>query len=148
MSVEKKFPWKQIFVIAFLGVGVFIVVEIYKAWRAGVNDLKSLVLAPWTALKAGWSAASNAASTVAGNAAAAASLPSLTQAELAGANAQLAVSGDYQPGGTIYEQIAATQGQAAADAAAAAATKNAQTQLSQAQSDSSWFGFGNLWNYL
>jgi hypothetical protein len=50
----KKFPWKQIFVILVLGGGVFVLWEIYKAWRAGVSDIKSLILAPWTAAKKVW----------------------------------------------------------------------------------------------
>lgn len=50
----KKFPWKQLFVILVLGGGVFILWETYKAWRAGVSDIKSLILAPWTAAKKVW----------------------------------------------------------------------------------------------
>ena len=62
----KKFPWKQLFVILVLGGGVFILWEIYKAWRAGVSDLKSLILAPWTAAKKVWlSLASGVSSLVA-----------------------------------------------------------------------------------
>ena len=52
----KKFPWKNIFVIVFLGVGVFIVVEFYKVISAGEKDLASIFTAPWTAAKKVWSA--------------------------------------------------------------------------------------------
>jgi hypothetical protein len=148
----KKFPWKQIAVIAFLGVGVFIIVEIYKAWKAGTTALGDLIMAPWNALKAGWSTASSAigsaASSVTSGVSAAASLPSLTQTELQNAQAQGGTAASYQPGGTMYNIILATQGQAAADKAAAAAASNAAMEQQQAQADSSWWGFGNLYQYL
>lgn len=148
----KKLPWKQIFIIAGLGLAVFIVWEIYKAWRAGETAIGKLILAPWTALKAAWSAASSAvssaASSVASGVSAAASLPGLTQTELANAQAQGSNAASYQPGGTMYNIIASTQGQAAADRAATASANNAATELAQAQADSSWWGFGNLYQYL
>ena len=50
----KKLPWKQIFVIVFLGVGVFIVIEIFKVISAGEKDFMSIITAPWTALKKVW----------------------------------------------------------------------------------------------
>jgi hypothetical protein len=140
--------WKHLLTIAVLGIGVYVIWEMYKAYSAGKRALTDILLAPWTALKAAWSTASAAASTVASNAAAAASLPGLTQTELSNAQAQGSVAASYQPGGTMYNTILATQGQAAADAAAAAAAQNAATQLQQAQADSSWWGFGNLYQYL
>ena len=64
MSSPKKFPWKQIFVILVLGGGVFILWEIYKAWRAGVSDIKSLFMAPFTALGKVWSSITSFASNI------------------------------------------------------------------------------------
>lgn len=56
MKTAKEIPWKQIFVILFLGVGVFIVFEIYKTFAAGERTLKNLLLAPFTAAGKVWTA--------------------------------------------------------------------------------------------
>jgi hypothetical protein len=136
----KKFPWKQIFVILVLGVGVFALVEIYKAYKAGKTAISDLLMAPWTALKAAAGAVASAVtnSTPVQGAVALTQLPLLTATETTNAAQQGVVAGSYQPGGTMYQAIAATQGQPAADAAAAAAANNAATQTAQATADSSW----------
>ncbi len=150
--MKKRTLIGHLIVIATLGIGVFAIVEMYKAYAAGKTAIKDIILAPWDALKALWSAAGSAATTAATTAAsgvaAAAALPSLTQTELQNAQAQGSVAASYQPGGTMYNTIQATQGQAAADAAAAQASSDAQSELAQAQADSSWWGFGNLYQYL
>jgi hypothetical protein len=147
-----KIPWKQIFVILTLGIGVFIAWEIYKAWSAGATAISDLIAAPWKALKTAWSATSSAASSVGSTITqgipAAFSLPSISQTQLTNAQNQGSVAASYQPGGTMYNVILASQGQAAADRAAEASAQNAATELSQAQADSSWWGFGNLFSYL
>ncbi|HXC34268.1 MAG TPA: hypothetical protein VNV43_00220 [Candidatus Acidoferrales bacterium] len=131
--------------------GVFVVYEMYKVWNAGTAALSDILLAPINALKAVWtgvsnaasaagSAVSNAASTVANNYAIASTLPALTQQEVSDAQAQGSVAASYQPGGTMYNTILATQGQAAADAAAQTAANNAATQQQQANADASWWG--------
>jgi hypothetical protein len=145
--VKKPFL-KQLLVIAGLGLVTFIVWEMFKAYRAGKTAITDLLFAPWNALKAAWTATSAVASTVASGVSAAASLPSITQTELQNAQAQGSTAASYQPGGTMYNTILATQGQAAADAAAASSAANAAAELAQAQSDSSWWGFGNLYQYL
>jgi len=62
----KKIPWKHIGVILFLGVGVFIVWEMWKAYQAikadiaaGEKSIKDVLLAPWNAGKAVGKAISN-----------------------------------------------------------------------------------------
>jgi len=141
-----------VLLIVGVGVAVFIGWEMFQAWQAGKRAIADLISAPWRSLKAAWStatgAATAAASTVASGVTAAASLPGLTQTQLQNAQAQGSVAASYQPGGTLYNMILATQGQPAADAAAAAAAQNAANELSQAQADSSWWGFGNLYSYL
>lgn len=141
---------KQLLIIATLGIFVFIAVEIFKTFRAGKRAISDLLLSPWTALKTAWSEATGAAKNVAdaSGISAAASLPGLTQTELQNAQAQGSTAASYQPGGTMYNMILTTQGQTAADLAAAAAAQNAANELAQAQADASWWGFGNLYQYL
>jgi hypothetical protein len=50
----KKVPWKQLLIIATLGVGVFFLVEIYKVFAAGERSLSNLLTAPFTAAKKVW----------------------------------------------------------------------------------------------
>jgi hypothetical protein len=142
---------KHLLIALGIAAGVFILWEMYKAWKAGVTAVSDILNAPLNAAKAAWagisgaasaagSAISNAAGTVANNYAIASQLPALTQQEVADAQAQGSVAASYQPGGTIYNMILNTQGQAAADAAAATAGQHAADQLAQAQADSSWWG--------
>ncbi|MGD0744142.1 MAG: hypothetical protein ABSA45_03210 [Verrucomicrobiota bacterium] len=144
----KKFPWKQIVTILVLGVGVFVVVEMYKAYAAGKRAVTDILLAPWTALKAGWTTASAAVSNVVSGAAAVTQLRGLTQTALQNAQMQGSVAASYQPGGLMYNLIGATQGTDAANNAAQAAANNAATEQAQAQADASWWGLGNLWSYF
>jgi hypothetical protein len=143
-----KSSWKTVLIMLVVLVGVFIGAEIYKAWRAGTTAVKDLLLAPWNTLKSAWSTASKAAASVASDVSAAAELPQLTQTELQNAQNQESIAASYQPGGTMYNVILATQGQAAADNAAQTAADNAAIELQQAQADSSGWGFGNLYSYL
>lgn len=142
---------KHILIALGIGVGVFIVYEMYKAVSAGVTAASDILMAPWNAVKAVWSGASgaassaasavsSAASTVANNYDIASQLPALTQTELQDAQAQGSVAASYQPGGTMYNTILATQGQAAATAAAQTAAQNAATEQQQANADASWWG--------
>lgn len=132
----KKFPWKHIFTILVLGVGVYALIEMYKAYKAGKTALSDILMAPWTVLQSWWTQAAN--SSVGQGISALASLPGLETTETNNAAAQSAVAGSYQPGGAMYQSIQASQGTAAADAAAAAAANNAATQQAQAAADSSW----------
>ena len=136
----KKTFWKQIGLILVLGFGVFAVMEIWKAWSAGKRAIADLLLAPWTALKAGWTTASNAVanSTPVQGIVALGQLPGLEQKQQQDAIAQTAVADSYQPGGAMYNKILASQGQTAADAAASQAAQNAANQTAQATADSSW----------
>lgn len=134
---------KHIFVALALGAGVFVLWEMYKAWKAGAAAIGDIILAPWNAAKAVWTKVSGAAaaagSTVANNYSWASQLPSLTATELQDAQNQNSIAASYQPGGATYNMILATQGQAAADAAAATAARNAATEQQQANADaSSW----------
>ncbi|MGH8023181.1 MAG: hypothetical protein ACRED1_06350 [Limisphaerales bacterium] len=135
---------KHILIALGIGAGAFVLYEMYKAYQAGKTAISDLLAAPWNAVKAAWSgvssAASSAAATVANNYNWATQLPSLTQQELTDAQQQGSVAASYQPGGTIYNSILATQGQAAADAAAQTAAQNAATQQQQANADASWWG--------
>src|SRR5581483_11320260 len=107
-----------VLLIVGVGVAVFIGWEMFQAWQAGKRAIADLISAPWRSLKAAWStatgAATAAASTVASGVTAAASLPGLTQTQLQNAQAQGSVAASYQPGGTLYNMILATQGQPAA----------------------------------
>ena len=129
--------------ILVLGVGVFIVVEMYKAYQnfkadiaAGKKTFMDVLLAPWTALQAAWSVAAN--SSVGQGVSAAVALPGLETTETNNAAVQQTVAAGYQPGGAMYNSILATQGQAAADNAAVQAQQNADTESAQAVADSSW----------
>jgi len=144
----KKIPWKQIFVILALGVGVFVVVEMWKAYSAGKRAISDLLMAPWTAMKAGWTTASAAVSNVVSGATAVGQLPGLTSTALQNAQAQGSVAASYQPGGTMYNVVQATQGTDAANKTATAAANNAAMQQQQASADASWWGLGNLWSYF
>lgn len=146
-----KSQTKHVLVALGIAAGVFIIVEIYKAWQAGTTAIGDLLAAPWNAVQSIWggitgaassagSAVSNAASTVANNYNWATQLPSLTQTELTDAQNQGSIAASYQPGGTTYNMIAATQGTAAANAAAQTAAQNAATEQQQANADASWWG--------
>ena len=144
----KKDFWKHVLTILVLGVAVYVMVEIYKAYKAGKTAISDLLLAPWTALKAAWSSASAAVSNIASGVTAVGQLPSLTQTALQNAQAQGSVAASYQPGGTMYNVISTTQGTDAANNAAIQSANNAAVEQQQAQADASWWGFGNLYQYL
>jgi len=147
-----KATWKWFLVILGVGIAVFLGYEMFQAYQAGKRAIVDVILAPWRALKAvlfgAGRAVSTAASDVAGAIAPVIQLPGLTQTELQNAQAQGSTAASYQPGGTLYNMILATQGQAAADRAAAAAAQHAADELAQARADASWWGYGNLWTYL
>jgi hypothetical protein len=147
-----KKTWHYILLIVAVGLAVFMGYEMFQAWNAGKRAIVDLILSPWRALKAALTGARRAVSTAAGDVAGVIApviqLPGLTQTELQNAQAQGSLAASYQPGGTIYKIIQATQGQAAADRAADAAAQNAANELAQAKADASWWGFGNLYTYL
>jgi hypothetical protein len=116
---------KHILIALGIGAGVFVVYEMYKAISAGVTAAEDILLAPWNALKSVWSGVSGAASAV-----------SSTVANVSAGNAaatQISAlnNSQYAPGGTIYNQIQATQGTAAADAAWQTVQNNQAVQASQ-----------------
>ncbi len=143
----KKIPWKHIMIILTLGVGVYVAIEMYKAYQnfkadiaAGTKTFMDVLLAPWNTLVTAASAVKSAvvSSTPYQGAVALTQLPLLTATEQQNAAAQDVVAGSYQPGGAMYQTIASTQGTAAANAAATAASNNAATESAQAAADSSW----------
>jgi hypothetical protein len=56
MKTEHKAALKQVLVILTVGIVAFVVWEIIKAIRAGAKDVKSILLAPFTALGSVWTA--------------------------------------------------------------------------------------------
>lgn len=135
MKAEHKAILKEIIIVLTLGIAVYVVYSIYKAFQAGVRDVKGLLTAPFTAL-------SNAYNTVTGGVAAVASLPALQQQnQLLDQQLTTMNTNDYAPGGSTYNLIAASQGQAAADAAWAQVQKNLATQESQDSTLSIWNPF-------
>lgn len=117
---------KHILVAAGIGAGAYVVIEIWKAWQAGVTAIGDLIAAPFTALSSAVSSATSAVSS------AAATVQNVSAGNAAAAQITTMNNSDYAPGGTIYNQIAATQGQAAADAAWATVQQNQTAQASQA----------------
>jgi len=53
--MKKNFPWKQIIMILTVGVVAYVIWEMWKAFKAGATDIKSLLLSPFTALSGLWS---------------------------------------------------------------------------------------------
>jgi hypothetical protein len=116
---------KHILIALGIGVGAFVLYEMYKAISAGATAIGDILLAPWTAITGALAAAGSAASSVtatvanvsAGNAAA---------TQIASMN-----NADYAPGGSVYNSIASTQGAAAANAAWQTVQNNQAVQASQ-----------------
>lgn len=106
-----KKHWKFILLCAGVAFIAFLVWEIYRAIKAGVTDIAGLY--KWI-----FNSASSAVGSVADGVSAAASLPGLVKT---GQQLDTTITNqnntDYAPGGRIYNNIVATQGQAAADAA-------------------------------
>ena len=119
----------------------YVLYTMYKAFKLGT----SIVTAPFDFAKALWNnvspAASSAASAVASDVSAAASIPSaIATSQALDTQLQTTVESDFAPGGRIYEQIVATQGQAAADANWAKVQADYANQASQ----SSWLSVVGL----
>jgi hypothetical protein len=109
--------WHKILIVLAIGGAAYALYAIYKAFIAGEKTISGLLMAPFTYASQAYDAVTGAASTVAGNAAAAASLPGLAS-QSASLDSTIISQGlaDYAPGGRIYNQVAATSGTAAADA--------------------------------
>lgn len=118
-------------VMIALGVAIaaYIVYTIYQAIAKGVTDLASLAMAPFTAI------ANEAAAVTASITGTTSAISQAAAANAAGnaAAAQITTlnNNQYAPGGTIYNQIAATQGTAAANAAYQTEQQNQAVQASQ-----------------
>ena len=109
----------------------------YKAYTSAKNDLSSILNAPLNALKAAWSGISSAASSVTDAVTSPLSSAVATVQNVSAGNAaanQITAmnSSAYAPGGVTYNYIAATQGQAAADAAWQTVQNQPATEDSQA----------------
>lgn len=102
---------KHILIAALIGVAAYVLIEVWKAWQAGTRAIADLITAPFTALETVWSSASSAASSVA------ATVQNVSAGNAAAAQITTMNDSDYAPGGVIYNQIEAQQGQAAADQA-------------------------------
>lgn len=120
---------KHVLIALAIGIAAYFVYQIYQAIQNGVTGFQNLLMAPFNALSSAFSsAASSVSSTV--------SLVANTPANVAAGNAAAAQittanSSVYAPGGTEYNQIAATQGQAAADAAWATVQSHQAVQADQ-----------------
>lgn len=120
---------KHILIALGIGVAAYFVYQIYQAVQNGVTGFTNLLMAPFTALQSAFNSAAASVSSTA-------SLIANTPANVAAGNAaaaQITTVNDsaYAPGGTEYNQIAATQGQAAADAAWATVQSHQAVQASQ-----------------
>ncbi|HEX3626698.1 MAG TPA: hypothetical protein VH280_14895 [Verrucomicrobiae bacterium] len=120
-----KTQTKHILLALGIGAGVFVLYEMYKAVNAGVTAIGDVLMAPFNAARAVWNGVSSAASSV-----------TSTVANVAAGNAAEAQlnamnNSDYAPGGTIYNEIAASQGPAAANQAWQTVQNNQATQASQ-----------------
>ena len=124
---------KRILIGIGVALGAFIIYSIFKAIKDGKKKLEDILMAPFRAASEAWT-------TVSGNAAAAASLPALHEQAVVLDN-QIATmnQNDYAPGGRIYIKIANEQGTLAADAAWA----NVQANLASMQADTA--GWWQLW---
>lgn len=96
-----------------------------KAVKAGVTAIGDIILAPWTAVTSVWSGISAGASAVSST------VTNVAAGNSAAAQITALNNSQYAPGGSIYASIAATQGQAAADAAWQTVQNNQATQASQ-----------------
>lgn len=119
---------KHILVALGIAAGVFIVYEMYKVISAGVTAVSDIFMAPWNALKTVWSAASGA---VAGAVSPITSTVANVSAGNAAAATIAALNNQYAPGGSIYNQIQASRGTAAADQAWQTVQNNQAVQTSQ-----------------
>jgi hypothetical protein len=94
--------------------------RVYRVLKDGEATLGKILMAPFTGAKDLYNVESNAVATLSAPGTVAALNPVNAVEETIRGNdltAQLATRGnDYAPGGRIYNQVAATQGQAVADA--------------------------------
>lgn len=59
MTDKQKTIFKEVLIVLAVGVVAYVVYCIYKAIKAGVSDVASLIKAPFTALSSAWSAVTN-----------------------------------------------------------------------------------------
>lgn len=113
-----KTQTKHILAAAGIAVAVYVVYEIWKAFKAGITDIGDLIAAPFTALSGAVSSVTSTVQNVSAGNAAAAQITTMNNS-------------DYAPGGSIYNQIAATQGTAAANQAWQTVQANQAAQQAQ-----------------
>lgn len=116
---------KHILIALGVAVAAFILYEMYKAISAGATAIGDIIMAPWNAITGAVSGLSAGASAVA------ATVTNVQAGNSAAAQITQLDNSQYAPGGTIYNQIASTQGQAAADAAWQTVQNNQAVQTSQ-----------------
>lgn len=116
---------KHIFLALAIGAVAFVLWEMIKVWRTSTAGLDAILMAPWNALSSAWSTVTGAASSISQTAS------NVSAGNAAAAQVNAMNNSDYAPGGTIYNQIAATQGTAAANQAWQTVQNNQATEASQ-----------------
>jgi hypothetical protein len=128
-----KTQTKHILIALGVGFGAFVIYETYKAISAGISGVSDVLMAPFNSISAAWNGASSAltgaVSSVTGTVA------NIQAGNAAETQINQMNNSDYAPGGSIYNQIAATQGTAAANQAWQTVQNNQQVSASQ---DLSW----------
>lgn len=127
---------KHLLIALGIAAAVFILWEMYKVWKAGATAVSDILNAPLNAIKAAWSGISSAASSTASAVTSPITTLAATVQNVSAGNAaanQITAmnSSAYAPGGVTYNYIAATQGQAAADAAWQSVQNHQATENSQ-----------------
>lgn len=141
---------KHVLLALLLGGLAYVLYKIFQAAGAVAKDAAAAVNAPINAAKAAaaavgqvasdtYSAAAGAVDNIVSGAQDAALIPVLSQQSQA-LDQKIAqnATNEYAPGGTVYIQIANTQGQAAADADWAAVQKDLANQAAQTAKNSSF----------
>ncbi len=132
MSDKTKALLKHAAIVLGVGVVAYALFAIYKAFKDGERKLSELLKAPFKMF-------SDAAGAVKDLAAAPGDLvDAAKQSEALDKQIVAQNANDYAPGGRIYNNILATQGQAAADAAWQAVQRDEQAMVQQT---SDWWKF-------
>ena len=131
---------KGILIVLGVAIVAYVIFSILKAIADGKRTAEAILMAPFRAAVQAWDAVAGAVATVADNAAAAASLPSLHAQSVVLDDQLVAMNtNDYAPGGRIYRRIANEQGTLAADRA----WQNVRNNLATQQADTAaWW---QLW---
>ena len=116
---------KHILIALAIGVGVYVVWEMIQAAISGVEDVGSILMAPFNAIGSAVASVGSTASAIT------AAASSVNAGNTAAAQVTAMNNSQYAPGGSIYNSIAASQGTAAANAAWQTVQNNQATQASQ-----------------